>query len=198
MHEDIVRMELQQTLLKLGFNPIHEPDGARTVRSRPDIYCLSAVGPSSVFEVKRVEPPKTIEAWFSPLQIQDTQRQWLDWWVFGRGGHGFICICFLTKPRRYFVVPWQSYVSTEKFLYEVLANENSKLEKPQPFKLGISEFEKLPKSYELDWVPGTNGTKGGWKFREGHPVLSIPVKPHPAKGYHIDPVSFRFENKESE
>jgi hypothetical protein len=196
MNESAIREEVQHMFRDLGWNDYHPPDVAfkgapvgGVSMGRPDIYLLNTSDASIVCEVKTFTQVKTIELYFDPNRISNKQRRWLDWWVYGRTGAGYLAIGTLVRPRRLFLVPWSWYVEQEFFQRNREAMtwelDPSTLDEHigLPKKMPISLFEMV--SWECIW------SNGGWTIPSGHGIHNFKTILHKPEQWHT--VSLRME-----
>lgn len=198
MNEAHIREEVQKMLRGIGWNDYHPPDisfkGAPVggvSMGRPDIYLFNSVDVSAMCEVKTFTQVKTIELYLDPTRISNKQRRWMDWWVYGRNGAGYLALGTLEAPRRLFLVPWKDYVqeeflqrsreATNKGIDSTTLDENIGLPKKMPIHL----FEKL--SLECAWE------KGIWLIHPAHDIQRFKTFPHEKK--HWDTISLRMEEE---
>ena len=193
MRENSIRLEVAHMLRIQGFNDYHPPDMARSANltadsapGRPDLFFLNTKGPTVVVEVKVIEPKARIEPWFDPQHISNNQRKWLDWWVFGRQGQGYIAIgTIFGTPRRLWLIPWLNWDLLEKALADKQSQNMSPPAIIPPARVAISDLE-IMRIYECEWKG-----KGIWELPMGHPVKEIATLKHD-KNQYVEK-SFRFQ-----
>lgn len=196
MKEDAIRSEIQHMMREIGFDDYHPPD-MRAVTNltsgkapgRPDIFCLNPAGPTVVIEVKRISPLVREEPWFDPEKISNNQRDWLDWWTYGRLGKGYIGIgTTFGKPRRLWIIPWDNWNLLE---HKISSRQAENMSPPMALpaaRITITDLE-LMKAFECEWKGS-----GIWQLPEFHPIYLVPTMIHNKNQFVVQ--SFRYTEKE--
>ena len=193
MNEAKIRLEISHALNDVGFTAYHPPDRFAEDGGRIDIYGLNPVGPTIAVEAKDIQSKSRIEEYLDPREISVSQRRWMDWWVYCRGGQAFLGLGTVTRPRRLWIIPWDKWITAEK---DQLSKCNGLLaDCLDALRMPISVIEKIgwPPSnprglYELIW------NKGNWAFQETHPIMEIKRKEK--LNWDWDkPISLRFKEK---
>ena len=194
MNEAAIRLEISHTLNGVGFCAYHPPDRFAEDGGRIDIYALNPVGPTIVVEVKDIQAKSRIEEYLDPREISVSQRRWMDWWTWGRGGQAYLGLGTVTRPRRLWIIPWDKWNQAER--EQLLKCDNLLGNCLESLRMPIRVIEKIgwslsnPKGpYELSW------NKGRWTFQDTHPIMNIKRKEVGAWDWN-KPISLRFAEKE--
>lgn len=162
-----------------GFDDHHPEDSKQTGRGRPDIFGLNSIERCIVIEVKGIAEKKRVDPYLNFNEISDSQRRWLDWWVWDRLGAGYIGIgTYFGSPRQLWIIPWQRWVKYEYY----------KFQKDKVYKAPVPDIEQYFHRYKMIWIGGENK----WQMPEDHPIAKIRTWYHD-KGEWQEEHSFRFD-----
>ena len=142
----------------------------RPKAGRPDILILNPWGRSYVIEMKAIRGGA-----FAFKQVEEQQRKWLTNWL-AAGGLGYLGFGTMEKPRRFWIVDWESWLRIEELVMEV--QDSIPVVAGKGYKRLLQDngwdVHNLCRPWELQRITG------GWTLPEGHSLRRLYDSQHPA------------------